>query len=603
MGKKTLGENLRLVFSAIWRADRHFFWKKAAEVAVRILTPFLAAALPSLVIWMLERYGSMGRLAAGIAAVFAVSGLALSGGAYLYQINRGKTNRVRCDVFLIDRLQKAVWMDYGKYESPEIRVAEKKADFATCGNVGTGVFYFVSSVGDVLVSVGGIVLYACIATGIHPLIVVLLIAISLIQMGAARLARKCETRQKQEKARISTKQEYIGKQAFNVPAGKDIRLYLLDGWLEGLYEKLNRRMLRLLRKEKGMYFLADLTGIVLQFLRDAVCYWYLLFLMTKGMPASRFVLYLGIIGGFGAWFTQLGDALSMLFRTNIHVQDLWSYLETKDEFRHGEGERLPGRAAFGIEFSHVSFAYPGSETKILDDLSFRIRPGEKLALVGSNGAGKSTMVKLICGFYRPTEGKILIDGRDITSLDMDWYMSRIAAVFQRPLVLSFTIAENVSGKIPEQTDSARCEKALRLAGLWQKVDSLPKKMKTYLGKEVEEDGVSLSGGELQKLMLARALYQGASLLLLDEPTAALDAIAESEMYERYGKLLEGQTALFISHRLASTRFCDRILFLRDGKIAEEGTHDELMQRSGLYRDMFEVQSKYYREGGMQDETA
>ncbi len=603
MEKRTLGKNLRLVFGTIWKADRLFLWKKAAEVAVKILTPFLAAALPSLVIWMLEQYGGMGRFAAGIAAVFAVSGAALGAGAYLYQANKGNTTAVRCKTFLINRYRKAISLDYGKFESPEIREAEAKADFATCGHTGTGVEFFVYSFGDVLVSVGGIVLYACIATGIHPLIVVMLIAISLIQMGAARLARKCETRQKQEKARIVTKQEYIGKQAFDVPAGKDIRLFLLDEWLEGLYGKLNRRMLRLLRKEKGMYFLADLTGIVLQFLRDAVCFWYLLLLMAKGMPASRFVLYLGIISGFGAWFTQLGDALSMLLRTNTHVQDLRNYMEIKNEFLHGEGETLPGLTAFGVEFSHVGFAYPGSETKILDDVSFSIRPGERLALVGSNGAGKSTIVKLLCGFYRPTEGKILVGGKDITALDMDWYMAHIAAVFQKSLVLSFSIAENVSGKPPEQTDAARCEKALRLAGLWDKVDSLPRKTDTCLGKEVEEDGISLSGGELQKLMLARALYQGASLLLLDEPTAALDAIAESEMYERYGTLLEGKTALFISHRLASTRFCDRILFLKDGKIAEEGTHGELMRRGGLYREMFDVQSKYYREGGMRHETA
>ena len=223
--------------------------------------------------------------------------------------------------------------------------------------------------------------------------------------------------------------------------------------------------------------------------------------------------------------------------------------------------------------------------------------GEKslVLFVGINGAGKSTIVKLICGLYQPTEGQITVNGLSLTDLNPAQYYESIAAVFQEPFALSFFIAENVSCSTLEETDRTRCREALTRAGLWEKIAGLPQKEETYLGKDMTDDGVTLSGGEMQKLMMARALYKNCRLLLLDEPTAALDAISENEMYETYSTLLKNKTALFISHRLASTRFCDTILFLENGKIKERGTHDELLALGGSYAHMFEVQSQYYQE--------
>ena len=250
-----------------------------------------------------------------------------------------------------------------------------------------------------------------------------------------------------------------------------------------------------------------------------------------------------------------------------------------------------------ICFSHVSFSHPGGDKRILDDVSFTLHAGEHTALVGINGAGKSTIVKLICGLYQPTEGNITINGIPLGSLNPAQYYKAIAAVFQDPFALSFSIAENVSCSPLEETDRNRCREALIRAGLWEKIASLPQKEETYLGKDMADDGITLSGGEMQKLMMARALYKNCHLLLLDEPTAALDAISENKMYETYSTLLKNKTALFISHRLASTRFCDTILFLENGKIKECGTHDELIALGGSYAHMFEVQSQYYQETG------
>ena len=254
-----------------------------------------------------------------------------------------------------------------------------------------------------------------------------------------------------------------------------------------------------------------------------------------------------------------------------------------------------GKEAVGIELEHVSFTYPGSRVPTLKDLNLAIRPGEKIALVGLNGAGKSTLVKLLCGLYRPTSGTIRVGGRPLSSFGREEYFSMIAAVFQDVKLLPLTIAQNVASDNGENIDRQRVRQCLSLAGLWEMVDGLPQKEDTPLGRGVLDDGIDLSGGERQKVWMARAFYKEAPILILDEPTAALDPLAEQEIYEKYVEMSEGRTSLFISHRLASTRFCDRIWLMENGRITEQGSHEELMEKNGAYARLFAVQGKYYRK--------
>ena len=263
--------------------------------------------------------------------------------------------------------------------------------------------------------------------------------------------------------------------------------------------------------------------------------------------------------------------------------------------QHGCDEKLTGTAVT-ITFEHVSFSYPGQSRRILDDISFTLSPGRKLALVGVNGAGKSTIVKLILGFYTPTEGTIYINGIPTDALDIDDLYTHITGIFQDSGMLSYTIAENVSMQDISQTDTEKVRACLQRAGLWEMIAALPHQELTYIGKDIHADGMQLSGGQKQKLFMARALYRDFGCLLLDEPTAALDALAEKELYESYHHLLQDTSSLFISHRLSSTKFCDEILVLDHGRIAEQGSHEELLKKQGIYAAMFQVQSKYYEEG-------
>ncbi len=261
----------------------------------------------------------------------------------------------------------------------------------------------------------------------------------------------------------------------------------------------------------------------------------------------------------------------------------------------GKGERQPIQT---IEFQDVSFTYPGTDQPILQNVSFRINQGEKISIVGLNGAGKTTLVKLLCHFFKPSSGKILINGQDLETLDENSYLRELAAVFQDFRLLPFSIQANVASQPDEALSpyaQERIKNILAQAGLGQVVADLPEGMRTLLDKSLNEGGTELSGGQAQKLAIARALYKDGSLVILDEPTSALDPLAEAEIYEHFDSLVQGQTALYISHRMASSRFCDKVLVLNEGRVEGFAPHEDLIQNpNSLYTKLFQEQAQYYK---------
>ena len=340
-----------------------------------------------------------------------------------------------------------------------------------------------------------------------------------------------------------------------------------------------------------------LSNLLVLLLRDGFAYGYLIMQALRGEIALPDVaLYIGLIAGFSQWVTGIVNKLAETLQYSRRLSGVRAFEDYIPDDAPKGTQDVP-KGPISIEFDDVTFAYPEAEKPTLEHLSFRIEAGEKVALVGVNGAGKTTLVKLLCGFYAPTEGSIRINGRDMKEIAPDKVMEACAAVFQDVLLLPFTVAENVAMQSKENIDRERVVECLRRAGLYERITEEPKGIDTNITRVVSEDGILLSGGEMQKLILARALYKDGRLLLLDEPTAALDPIAESAQYQQYFALGKDKTSIFISHRLASTRFCDRILFLSGGRITETGSHDELMALGGAYAEMYEVQSKYYKKGG------
>jgi len=248
-----------------------------------------------------------------------------------------------------------------------------------------------------------------------------------------------------------------------------------------------------------------------------------------------------------------------------------------------------------IEFKNVSFTYPSADKSTINNMSFKVSKGENIAIVGENGAGKTTAIKLLCGLYYPTEGDIFINGKSSRDFSSDSYFNLFSAVFQDYRFLPMTIAENIC--TTSDYDKERLYSAFEKSGIMSKINTLDKRENTLMVSDVHKDAVDFSGGEKQKLLLSKAIYKNAPVLILDEPTAALDPIAENELYLKYNEMTDNKISFFISHRLSSTRFCDKILFFKNGTIAESGTHDELMAQKGAYYRMYQIQSYYYKEMG------
>lgn len=593
--KYSLWSNYGYVFSNLWKYDKKLIQYGLLEIVFNVLMPLAGVIIPSIVFGLLDRGVGIQRFIQTIILVFLVYSFISAVNTYLVNRNQFQYINARVDIFQYYLYRKCLHMDYDKYEDIKGREELQKALHYVQTNL-QGFENFIKQTVGLATNLLGTVAYVAIISYIHPAILWMLLLISAIQIIVFQRAKRYEHKKKEEIAKLEITQNYLQDLSFDVKSGKDIRLYQLSKLIKKVYYGANQKLKKIRGKIRGVYFANDMVGIILQFVRDLVCYGYLIYLLIHGLEVSYFVLFVGIVSGLSTWIMKIVENVGEISRENLRTCDYRSFLDYEDVFLHEGGKLLKNdEPALDIVFDHVSFRYNNSHEDVLEDVSFHIKKGDKFALVGTNGAGKSTIVKLMCGFYKPTSGRILINGIDITELNIDNYFKQIAVVFQDPFTLSVTIQENITATTKEESKQELLHKVLDLSGLKSKIDSLPNGSDTYLNKDMDESGIQLSGGELQKLMLARALYKNAKLLILDEPTAALDALAESELYEKYETLLEGKTALFISHRLASTRFCDHIIFLENGRIVEEGTHEDLMQLRGRYANMFEVQSQYYKE--------
>lgn len=449
-----------------------------------------------------------------------------------------------------------------------------------------------------LESVLGYCLFGMVISFVSPWLIVLLTIAPAVNWLSVRAYQNWSYRKRDEWTDIDNKLSYICEKPGDFTLAKDIRVYGMTGWLTDLYQSLSGKRTFLDRQNTLRYFLSRMADLIVILLRDGAAYALLIHMILQGeITVDRFILYFSAISSFAGWVGQIMNSWNKLHSLSLFICDLREYLEFPEQ--DGSGICSVEQSLLTppeITFDHVSFRYEDTAYDTLQDISFTIHPGEKIALVGLNGAGKTTLVKLLCGLYLPTAGEIRINGIPVTSFFRDDYYRLFSPVFQDVRTAFFSLAETVSCKAAKDTDFALAEKCMRQAGLGNKLDSLPQGIHTKLDKQINKDGTALSGGEAQKLMLARALYKNAPVLVLDEPTAALDPIAENEIYLRYHEMASRKSALFISHRLASTRFCDRILYLQDGRIIQEGTHDALIAANGEYSRLYELQSCWYQEG-------
>lgn len=497
---------------------------------------------------------------------------------------------------ITERAEKTLSMNYQTLERPDILDMESKAEEATGGN-NNGVEGLIHSVYSLGVQLFVMVTTFSVVAALDWRLVLIIAALSVVQFLFFRYTVKKDRKEVWDRlAPVWRRIHYMERTTQDFDYAKDVRLFGMKDWLsDKQHEILGEKQERMMRS-RNLWIYNSTFAHGMTLISTAVVYGVLIYsFLGGGISIGDFTLYIGFATTFTSAMTGLLNSMGGYKQCSLQVDNFRSYmdLEPDDE---SDCIPVPESDKYIFEFKNVSFKYSGQENYALKNLNLTLEPGKRLAVVGLNGAGKTTFIKLLLRLYDVTEGEILLNGTDIRRFKRNEYYRLFSPVFQNVEIFAFPMNENVSMGRPEDTDKKRAEECLVKAGMAEKLASLEKGADTELLKVIYDDGVDLSGGEKQKLALARALYKDAPVIVLDEPTAALDALAEYNLYKSFDEIIGDKSAVYISHRLSSTRFCDSIAMFKAGEMVEYGTHDELLAKKGAYAEMFEIQAQYYKEG-------
>ena len=564
-----------------------FLW-----VPALVLQPLVTAYIPKAMIDAIDSSVTVGDMTVIVALLSLLLTLTIWLDPFMKELVRGGARIVRMR-YAVAAFRKTLTTDYVNIESFEGREKQKRAEAFYNARFSSGAD-FVEQCAHFLVCVIGVIASSVLLYKVNYFMILLILLTCVCEFFLLKILKTKQSETTDNYSKLSGKFEYFYKLSKNAEASKDIKLYGFSDYLvktaaDFIYqiEHINAKYTKQSAAISGVRALLNLV-------RELVAYAYLTYLVLKNrLSVSDFIFCFGIITGFSNWIMNLVFSFMEISRC---CTDCALYREFVEEsVSEGKPEVDFGEVR-SIEFSNVFFTYPASDTETIRNMSFKVNKGENIAIVGENGAGKTTAIKLLCGLYYPSEGDILINGRSSREFSSDSYFDLFSAVFQDYCFMPMTIAENITAE--QSYDKERLFAAFDKAGITDKINSLSEKENTLMVKDVYKNAADFSGGEKQKLLLAKAVYKNAPVLILDEPTAALDPISENELYLKYNELTEDKISFFISHRLSSTRFCDRILFIKDGAVAESGTHEELMAKKGAYYRMYQTQSMYYREMGV-----
>lgn len=598
MGKTkfSLSKTLKRMLKEAWKENRSLFARAAIYMLIAGIYPFFAVVLPKLIIGILEKKDLV--VAEGIEQVIWISIIffVLAGSFsffqnYIHDTDYNKVSRLRISC-MNETFTKLMKMDY-KYREDAKFLDQYQLAFESTGSNNNGVEGIYHKLYDMPAAIVSIIILAVLIGIKNPIILVGIACNIGVGLWVEKYVNKYQYSMREEEGKAFRRKNYYYTTTYDFTYGKDIRLFGLEKRIVENYNYEINRYIKIFKLVENKKLLLGLLSLLAALVSDMITYGCLVNGVLNGMSIADFSMYLTAVITLTSLLVVFAKDVAFLYKEGLYVADYYRFADTDLGTVGGEKSALSD--TLEITFKNVTFRYPGTEKDIFKNLNFTIHKGEKLAIVGINGAGKSTLVKLMTGLFEPTEGEIYVNGIPQKEFNKEEYYKMFAVVFQEVTPIAFTIGENVACT-SNNKDKERILSCLERVGLKDKVEEFATGIDQIMLKVIDENGTQFSGGENQKLMIARALYKDANVVVLDEPTAALDALAEADIYRDFSDLVEGKTAVYISHRLSSTKFCDKIALFDEDGLSEYGNHDELMELKGDYYNMFTVQGKYYREG-------
>lgn len=588
-GFSVVKKTLKYFFPIAWKTYKGYFFVSGIKTAIDAIQPFVAIIVSPLIITELLGERDITKLIIYAAIMAAASPLLSFIGSWLGIIIEKYMERFN-NYITEETSRRVMELDFQVTEDKkaldQLELAKTGMDWYSGGIVGIFSPVF-EIIGQIIKLCGTVVLIAVNAPLIFPITLIVVIVSSIIQ----NKQNKIEVEQFKNLAGVNRAFSYYGWQIVDFKYGKDIRLYDAKDLIVERWDKYTDSFVGEYIKTAYRQHPLDQLKNVFNVARDIANYLYLgISVLTGSISIAIFTQMIAASSTFTTSMRLLLDDIQEIVKRCNYAYEYVKFADYPAAIEKGTRHVKEGNHT--LEFKNVSFTYPNTDVKVLKGVNVTLKQGEHLSVVGLNGAGKTTFVKLLCRLYDPTEGEILLDGVNIKEYDYNEYMSLFSPVFQDFKLFAFSIKENIV--LDDPCSDEEISGLLEQVGLGDKLKSLEKGVETILFKSFDENGIEPSGGEQQKMAIARALYKKAPVVILDEPTAALDPVAEYDIYRQFDSLVGGKTAIYISHRLSSCKFCDRIAVFSEGVIKEYGTHDELILiNNGIYAEMFKAQAKYY----------
>lgn len=495
---------------------------------------------------------------------------------------------------------KTMKMDYERIE--DVKTTYLNEQIKIESQTGYNLYYLYTSTGAIITSLVSIIssIALTISLFLNPLISVslklILLASILVLSGinyfTTSKSQKIESRFFTDAVGFNAMGNYLYSHLNDYQSGKEIRLYHMENVVSNAFVNYNKRIDQFIFSSRlKMTLLSIGNNFFLHFLEFIVYAFVIYGALAGSVSIGSIVKYVSCVVLLVSSFEKLIENIQNMFQNNVYLKTYFSFFDIPSNMSNGT--LMQGSKNYKLEFINVSFKYPNSDSYALRNVSFEFKIGERLAIVGMNGSGKTTFIKLLCRLYDPTEGKIMLNDIDIREYDYRHYLSLLSVVFQDFTLFSFSLAQNVAGSVDyDQTKVITC---LKKTGFGDRLAEMPNDIDTYLYQDFDDKGIEISGGEAQKIAISRALYKNTPFIILDEPTASLDPIAEYEIYSKFNEIIGNKTTIFVSHRMSSCCFCDDIAVFHKGELIQRGNHDALLaDESGKYYELWNAQAQYYK---------